>query len=373
MNRDHKQAGEFDVESWANPHVAAMSPYVPGMQPSESGWVKLNTNELPFPPSPRVVEAIRGEVGEDASRLRLYPNPTSAPLREALAKRHGLSPAGVVIGNGADDILNLLMRVFTGPERAAGMTVPSYSLYKVLAAAQAAPMREVPFTADMALPVSAIRDCGAALFLLTNPNAPTGVGFAREEIRAAALDYPGIFVVDETYAPFACDEMVPLLGELPNLVVVRSFSKAFGLAGLRVGYALASPAIANLLDRVRDSYNLDRLAQVGARAALEDVDYYAGVINQVKSLREACERWYAELGWFCYPSAANFHFVRPVGPNGAHGPEVAGSFYRYLADQKILVRCFPGHPLTESFLRISVGSAEEMARLREAVERWQMA
>ncbi|WOO43515.1 histidinol-phosphate transaminase [Rubellicoccus peritrichatus] len=361
----------MDINKLANPHVAAMSAYVPGMQPTEPGWVKLNTNELPYAPSPKVIEVIQAELANDAVSLRLYPNPNSAPLREAVAKHHHLNFDQVLIGNGADDVLNLLCRTFASAEKSIGMTVPSYSLYQVLAAAQGAQMENIEFDRSMELPQNAIKSCPANLFFLTNPNAPTGKSFSNDEIRKAANGFSGIFVVDETYAPFAEENAVGLLSEIPNLVIVRSFSKAFGLAGLRVGYALSSPGIIDLLDRVRDSYNVDRLAQAAALAAISHSYYYEDIANHVRDLRDRMEAWYRELGWFVYKSSANFHFVEPLNFNGESGLEVSKSLFEHLHEQKILVRSFPKHALTKSFLRISLGSESEMETLKGAIKSWQ--
>ena len=174
----------------ANPSVVAMHAYTPGEQPDGSDWVKLNTNENPYPPSPRVAEALLKEIDFDGARLRLYPNPSSRPLREALAKLHGVSTDWILAGNGSDDILNLLMRVFAGPDRPAGMTTPSYSLYPVLAALQNAPLLEVPFDRTFALDPARIAPCGANIFFLTSPNAPSGVGFPTATIAEIAKNFP---------------------------------------------------------------------------------------------------------------------------------------------------------------------------------------
>lgn len=359
------------ITSRALPHVAAMSAYVPGMQPTEPGWVKLNTNENPFPPSPKVIEAVQAELANSARGLRLYPNPTSTPLRKALATHHGLAVDQVLAGNGCDDALNLLMRVFVDASNPAGMTVPSYSLYTVLRNIQGAEMREVEFDESFDLPMDAIASSGANIFFLTSPNAPTGVHFAPQSIAALLEQFPGILVVDETYAPFAESDCVSLLADNPRLVIVRSFSKAYALAGMRVGYAMAHPTIINLLDRVRDSYNLDRLAQAAALAAIGDQPYYQDKIAQIKKLRDDAAADYARRGWFAYKSAANFHFVRPKNAAGETGPAVAQDLFQFLTANKALVRAFPNHALTQAFLRISVGSAEEMNRLGEILDQWQ--
>src|SRR5579859_2933567 len=171
-----------DLASFALPHVAKLHAYTPGLQPGESGWVKLNTNENPYPPSPRVIGALRREIGADGASLRLYPNPTSAPLRAALAQHHGLRPENVFVGNGSDDVLNLLVRCFCTQETAAGFTLPSYSLYPVLVAIQDGRSSVIEFDRTMRLPLEKIAASAAKVFFLTSPNAPTGVGFANAEL-----------------------------------------------------------------------------------------------------------------------------------------------------------------------------------------------
>ena len=203
----------------ANPHVAAMSPYVPGEQPQGGGWVKLNTNENPYPPSLRSLEAIRAALVNDGAALRLYPSPDSAPLREAVARFHGFDAARVVAGNGSDDILNLIIRAYAGPGRPIGMLNPSYSLYPVLAAAQHAQVVKVEVTEALGLDVDAVAKCGATVFFLTNPNAPLGVAFATDVVRSLAKAFPGLLVVDEAYAAFADADCVALVSEFPNVVV----------------------------------------------------------------------------------------------------------------------------------------------------------
>lgn len=368
-----------ELISLALPHIAKLHAYTPGLQPTEAGWVKLNTNECPYPPSPRVAEALRKEIGEGAAAgasLRLYPNPKSSPVRAAAAKLHarecpGVSEANVCVGNGSDDILNLLIRAFVGEGAAAGFTLPSYSLYPVLVGIQDGGMEVIEFGREMRLPVERIVGSKARAFFLTSPNAPTGVAFSNAELERALAGFRGLFVVDEAYAPFANENAVPLLAKYPNLVVVRTLSKAYALAGIRVGYALARPEIIELLDRVRDSYNVNRLSQVAAVAALGDVSYYDGVVAQVKATRERCvEEFSKRRGWFTYPSQSNFVFTEPKNARGESGAAVAKEAYRFLYSRKVLVRHFPSHALTAPFLRISVGTDAEMRVLSETLDAW---
>ena len=360
-----------DLSSLALPHIAKLHAYTPGLQPTESGWVKLNTNESPYPPSPRVAEALHGAIGEDAASLRLYPSPTSAALRAAVAKLHGLQPENVCVGNGSDDILNLLIRTFCTREVAAGYTLPSYSLYPVLIEIQDGATQVIEFDRAMRLPLDRIAASTARAFFLTSPNAPTGVAFANADLERVLASFRGLLVVDEAYAPFATENAVPLLARYPNVVVVRTLSKAYALAGIRVGYALAHPEIIGLLDRVRDSYNVNRLSQVAALAALGDTAYYSGVVEKIKATRDRCIRGFStHRGWFTYESQANFIFTEPKNALGESGPAISKSAYDFLFAHKVLVRHFPKHALTAPFLRISVGTDDEMLVLNETLDAW---
>ena len=242
-----------ELTALALPHIAKLHAYTPGLQPTDRGWTKLNTNECPYAPSPRVAEALRREIGEDGASLRLYPSPQSSPLRAAIASHHGegLTAENVCVGNGSDDILNLLIRAFCTQEAAAGYTLPSYSLYPVLIEIQDGATQVIEFDRAMRLPLDRIAASTARAFFLTSPNAPTGVAFANADLERVLASFRGLLVVDEAYAPFATENAVPLLARYPNLVVVRTLSKAYALAGIRVGYALAHPEIIGLLDRVR--------------------------------------------------------------------------------------------------------------------------
>jgi len=352
-------------------HVGKLHPYTPGLQPTEPGWLKLNTNESPYPPSPNVAEAILRDVGADGAGLRLYPNPTSAPLRSAVARMHGLEAANVCVGNGSDDILNLLVRCFCGPAAAAGFTSPGYSLYPVLVGIQNGASVPIPLDRGMRLPVEKIAASGAQAFFLTSPNAPTGVGFPNSDICAILDAFDGLVVVDEAYALFARENAAGLVAKRPRLVVVRTLSKAYALAGIRVGYALADPSVIEVLDRARDSYNVSRVSQVAALAALGDPEYYAGMIGKIKSTRDFQMRsWSEKRGWFTFPSQANFICTEPRDAGGRTGPAVARAAHEFLFSRKVLVRHFPSDALTASFLRISVGTDDEMLVLEKTLDAW---
>jgi histidinol-phosphate aminotransferase len=364
----------MSTQALALPHVAKLHAYTPGLQPAETGWVKLNTNECPYPPSPRVVDALRREIGDDGAALRLYPNPKSSPLRAAVAHLHGhgLREENVCIGNGSDDILNLLVRAFCARDLPAGFTLPSYSLYPVLVEIQDGGCEAIAFDRTMRLPVERIAGSTARAFFLTSPNAPTGVAFANADLERVLATYRGLLVVDEAYAPFAKENALPLLARHPNVVVVRTLSKAYALAGLRVGYAVGESGVIDVLDRVRDSYNVNRLSQAGALAALTDTAYYDDVIARVKATRD---RFFSDLTgrrrWFTYPSQSNFLFTEPCNARGETGPAVAKSAYDFLFAHRVLVRYFPSHALTASFLRLSVGTDREMNLLSDTLDAWQ--
>ncbi len=216
----------------------------------------------------------------------------------------------------------------------------------------------IEFDRSMRLPVEKIACSGARVFFLTSPNAPTGVGFSNAEIERVLRSFPGLLVVDEAYVPFARENALPLLARYPNLVIVRTLSKAYALAGSEGGLCRwPDPGIIGLLDRVRDSYNVNRLSQTAAVAALGDQAYYDGIIARIRTTRDRCAaEWGGKRGWFTYPSQANFIFTEPRNARGEFGPAVAKSAYDFLCARKVLVRYFPSHALTASFLRVSVGT-----------------
>ncbi|HAV12013.1 MAG TPA: histidinol-phosphate transaminase [Opitutae bacterium] len=355
----------FDASKRALPHVQNLHAYVPGEQPQGEGWVKLNTNENPYPPSPNVASAIAAEV----AHLRKYPEPVSARLRAAIGKRFGLSQSNVIIGNGSDNLLDLITRCFVDSE-GAGHTVPSYSLYPVVAGMSDKGLVDVPFTRKMKLDVEAIVALNASVFFLTSPNAPTGVAFTRAEIASVLDRIDGLLVVDEAYVDFGGETAAPLLADYENLIVVRTFSKSYGLAGMRVGFAMAAASIIGMLDRVRDAYNLDRIAQAAALAAFEDVKYFDTHCAKVIQTRESTRERLDVLGWFTYPSAANLLFTEPKNTAGETGAEVARSLFEFLKESKVLVRYFPSHPLTCSFIRVSIGTNAEMDVFLTVVDSW---
>lgn len=355
----------YDAQALALPHIRDLHAYVPGEQPQGEGWVKLNTNENPYLPSPKVGEAIASEV----DLLRKYPEPTSAQLRAAIGARFGLTERNVIIGNGSDNILDLITRCFVS-DPGAGHTVPSYSLYPVVSGMSGQSLMDVDFDRSLQLDIDAIAETKAKVFFLTNPNAPTGVAFLISQIETILQKLDGLLVVDEAYVDFGGESAVALLKDYENLIVVRTFSKSYSLAGMRVGFALASDSIIEVLDRVRDAYNLDRVAQAAALAAFEDVEYFEARRERVVASRERTREGLEAFGWFSYPSAANFLFTEPKNAAGESGPEVAASLFEYLKERRVLVRYFSHHPLTCAFIRVSIGTDDEMQAFLSASQSW---
>ncbi len=361
---------KFNLKKRISKSVANMAGYTPGEQPKDiEKWVKLNTNEFPFPPSPKVVEAIKNELGRDGASLRLYPNPESSKLREQLGKYFGVPAACAFAANGSDDALNVVIRAFSDDSRPIATLDPSYSLYPVLAKLQGSKLVQIPFKKNMEIDFDKIFSCGANIFFFTNPNAPTGVGFDCATVEKIAAGFDGIVLVDEAYAPFADYSCVPLVEKYPNLIVTGTSSKGLGLAGMRIGWAFANPAIIEVLDRVRDSYNLDRLAQAAGIAALADAPYYAQKCGAVIAERESVEKFFDKLGWQYHKSSANFVFFRP-NKNGKKGAKVAADLFEFIRGKKILMRYFPTQKKIADGIRLSIGTAAQMKLFKKAALEW---
>ena len=343
-------------------------PYVPGKQPEISdGTVKLNTNENPYPPSPQIKNAILGEL----ESLRLYPNSSSNDLRAGIAKLHGLKASQVIIGNGSDDLLNLCTRCFSDEKLKVGMLEPSYSLYEVVASLQGSSLIRIPFDDDaFTINPKSIVDSGANLFFITSPHAPSGQEYSMDCFRHILSEFKGVVVIDEAYADFAGQNALSLLDDYPNLIITRTMSKSYSLAGLRVGYALSSPEIISILDQAREVYNVDRLAQAAALASLNDRSYFEETLTLIVKERRKLAMVLDEWGWKSCPSGANFIFTRPIDFKGESGPEVASDLYDYLSSRNVLTRYFPQHELTSSYVRISIGNSRDMDILLERIIEW---
>lgn len=334
------------------PNIRAMAGYVPGEQFNAPDIVKLNTNENPYPPSPRVFEALRAALTGD--KLRKYPQPAGDDFRKAAGRVLGVDPDAILIGNGSDDILTILTRAFVPDGGLIASPTPSYILYKSLAEIQNAKFQTVPFTDDWTLP-NPWPAAGAHLTFLPNPNSPSGTCLRLPALERFAEQIDGPLVLDEAYADFAEWNGLPLAKELPNVIVTRSFSKSYSLAGIRFGFAVADPAIVRELLKVKDSYNCDVLALTAATAAIEDQHYFADVRSRILATRGRMHAELSKLGFRVTSSQANFLWCRrsdkPVKP-----------IYEALKARNVLVR-YMNYAGYGDGLRISVGTDAEIDKL----------
>jgi len=360
------------------PLIHALHAYVPGEQPKIKGLIKLNTNENPYPPSPRVLKAVKSAVD---GRLRLYPNPTAQLLREKLAKLHRCKPENIIIGNGSDELLALAVRAFVEPTQHATRNTqhakalvqyfhPSYSLYPVLADIHGAAKNAVPLGANFALPSvlelkrASRLDFNAALTFVTTPNAPSGRGYSNAELERLCRAMNGVIVLDEAYVDFARENALKLAMKYPHVIVARTFSKAYSLCFQRVGYFVAHPELIAALDKIRDSYNVNGLGQIAATATLDDLPYYRTNFRKIIATREELSRSLTKLGFRVLPSQTNFILAKP--PLFA-----AKDWLQKLREKKILVRWF-SQPEVKDYLRITIGTpaeAEAMVRTVKAIMR----
>ena len=351
LKRDEAVAGECIV---IRRNVQEMTAYTPGEQPKRSGLIKLNTNENPYPPSPCVAEAL---ARIDPCGLRLYPDPASSEVRRAIAALHGVSLAQVFSGNGSDEILALCTRAFVEDDRAIGYFDPSYSLYPVLAAIRNVAGVPCPLSSSFEWPE---RDPVAAeLFFLANPNAPTSLRFPKERVSRFCRGFKGVVLIDEAYVDFADGDCMDLAKALPNVLVMRTLSKSYSLAGIRFGYVVGSEALIGALYKIKDSYNLDRMTQALALAAITDQAYMKANVAKIKATRERLARELTKRGFEVCKSETNFLWVRPVKMK-------AQSVFEQLKEAGVLIRYFPGGR-TGRFVRITVGTDAEIDRLLEVL------
>lgn len=335
-------------------------PYTPGEQPKDRKFTKLNTNECPYPPSPKALAAIREAAGES---LRLYPDPECLDLRAAIARREGLDVDQVFCGNGSDEVLAFAFQAFIDPDREVVFPRITYSFYPVYTDFFGLNRREVPMNPDFSDPIDLL--CGNnGGVVLANPNAPTGIAVGLDVVEKLLRANPDVVViVDEAYVDFGADSAVELIGRYPNLLVVQTTSKSRALAGLRVGWAMGDPGLIAGLRCVRDSinsYTVDRLAQAGAAAAIQDEDYFQTIRRQVMETRRWTEQTLKEKGFTVLPSQANFLFVSYPGRDGR-------ALLDGLRERGVLVRWWD-RPEIRDWLRVSVGTDREMALLTAALE-----
>ncbi len=334
--------------------VRKMTAYVPGEQPTDPKVIKLNTNENPYPPSPAVMRALRRLNGEN---LRRYPDPGCNALRAVIARVHRCPPDRVFVGNGSDEILALCSRAFVEDGGKIGYFDPSYSLYPVLARIRDARSLATGLDGDFRWKIPDAR--GAGLFYLTNPNAPTGILYPKLEVARFCRRFKGVVVQDEAYVDFARENCADLALKLKNVIVLRTLSKSYSLAGLRVGYAIGARELIAALFKVKDSYNVDRIAQVLATAAITDQAYMRANARRIIATRRKLVRALEKMGFLVLPSDANFVFAKPSGIG-------AETLFRRLRERNIFVRYFAG-AATREFVRITVGTGGQIDKLLRAI------
>ena len=349
------------MSKFLSKEASRLAPYTPGEQPQDQQYVKLNTNESPFPPSPKVVKAIsRAEL----LKLNLYSDPTCGQLVQALAKRYELQPENVLTGNGSDEILAFAFRAFCGEGKPLAYADITYGFYKSQVALFGLEAKVIPLREDFTLNVDDYMDFPGTI-VIANPNAPTGMTVAREDIQRLLEADPGrVVIVDEAYVDFGAESCVPMIYRYDNLLVVQTMSKSRSLAGGRVGFALGSPELIAALNRVKYSfnpYNVNRLSIVAGAAAVEDEDYFQTCTAAIQTNRAWTVRELEALGFTVLPSQANFIFAKSDKIPG-------GDLYRKLKENGILVRWFDADRIRD-YVRITIGSLEQMAALVDEIAR----
>ena len=350
------------MSKFLSKEASRLAPYTPGEQPQDQQYVKLNTNESPFPPSPKVVKAIsRAEL----LKLNLYSDPTCGQLVEAIAKRYELQPENVIAGNGSDEILAFAFRAFCGEGKPLAYADITYGFYKSQVALFGLESKVIPLREDFTLNVDDYMDFPGTI-VIANPNAPTGMTVSREDIqRLLEADPNRVVIVDEAYVDFGGESCVPLIYRYDNLLVVQTMSKSRSLAGGRVGFALGSPELISALNRVKYSfnpYNVNRLSIVAGAAAVEDEPYFQACCAAVRQARAWTVEELENLGFTVLPSQANFIFARSDKLSGE-------DLYRRLKENGVLVRWWADSGRIQDYVRITIGSMEQMETLVDEVSR----
>lgn len=335
--------------SYFRSNIERMSGYVPGEQPKDGIYIKLNTNENPYPPSSPVLHAIKDAVNEN---LRLYPDPLATAARIKIAEVLGTKPECVLAGNGSDDLLSIIIRSFAGASDKVVFPYPSYLLYGTLAELQDARACTVDFHEDYSLPQDFIVK-GAKVTFIANPNSPSGTMIPQNEISKIASQLDGVLVIDEAYADFANDNCLPLVEKHDNILILRTLSKSYSLAGIRLGFCIAQEHLIKGLMKVKDSYNVDRLSIAAVVAALDDQKSMRSHVEKIKETRQYLTKSLRDLGFFVYPSQTNFVLARCMRGISAN------TLYQTLKSRKILVRYFHQRRLDDC-LRITIGTKEEI-------------
>lgn len=340
--------------------VQNLTPYTPGEQPKLARLIKLNTNENAYPPSPKVTEALKSL---DFERLRLYPDPLCIRIRELLAEQHGCTIDNIFVGNGSDEVLSLATEAYTENDGAIGFFNPSYSLYPVLTDIRDVKQAEFPLPASSEELAQLSKNTKMPdLFFLTNPNAPTSTIFSLEAIEEFCKNTSSVVIVDEAYGDFSNQKSATtLIDKYPNLLVCRTLSKSYSLAGIRLGYLVGNVELIEALYKIKDSYNVNMLTQVAAIAALEDLDWMKENCKRICSTRERIKHELRNRGWFVAESQTNFLWAKPPAPLTATGIRDA------LRAEGIIIRYF-SQKQTAEFIRITIGTDPEMDAMLQVID-----
>lgn len=342
------------MSRFLNKKYSCLEPYTPGEQPRDMKYIKLNTNESPFPPSPKVIEA----VSREASMQNLYPDPTGRALCESIARLHSVNPENVTLSNGSDELLAFVFMALS--ENGIAFPDISYGFYPVYAKVFGTDAVKVPLHEDFSIKAEDYYNAGRTV-LIANPNAPTGMALSRDEIeKIVKNNAENLVVIDEAYVDFGAESAVPLTKKYDNILVIGTYSKSRSLAGARLGYAIASKEIIADLNRMIFSfnpYNVNRLALVAGYHATEDVDYFNACVKKIISARAWTAKELENMGFSVLPSSANFVFAKKEGISGE-------KIYTRLKEKGVLVRYFSGKRVSD-FVRITIGTHEQMEILIE--------
>ncbi len=335
-------------------NVRSMQGYIPGEQPADPNVIKLNTNENPYPPSPKVRATLSNL---DIQELRRYPDPTCSALRTAIANLHGCDAEQVFAGNGSDEVLALCLRAFVELDGSVGFFDPSYSLYPVLAQIQDIETRPVPLTDGFLWSIPG--NFETSIFFLTQPNAPTGMLYPRTEVENFCDRFNGIVVIDEAYVDFASRNCMDLALTRSNVLVARTLSKSYSLAGIRLGYLIGNAQLIAAIHKIKDSYNVNMLTQRIAQAAIEDIEYMRGSCERITKTRKRIAAELKSADFEVFPSEANFLWIRSKTTD-------AKELFEHLKTQNIFVRHFTNEKIKQ-FLRVTIGTDAEMDTFLAAI------
>ncbi|MCM8759126.1 MAG: histidinol-phosphate transaminase [Candidatus Omnitrophica bacterium] len=337
-----------------------LSPYVPGEQPREEGFIKLNTNENPFPPPKKVLDEIKRNI---SSKMILYPDPQSIELRKVIGDEYGFSHEWIFVGNGSDEILRLCIYAFSNIGEKIVFPYPSYPLYETLAVIAERQPQKIILNKDFTVPYKFISKFTNCLKFIANPDSPSGIFHPVEFIEEAVKKNKRVFIIDEAYADFATGNCLHLVKKYSNVIVTRSFSKSFSLAGIRLGYCFGKPELISALVSIKDSYNVNSITQIAGISAIKNIEYVRKNCSKIIKNRQWLKNELEKLNFYVFSSSANFLLVIPPGNK-------AKSLYEFLKKRRILVRYFSNIPELESSLRITIGTRKQLLTMIDCIKRF---